>query len=298
LERFSKDKRAKSGFYSRCKECDAIANKAHYEKNFARGVIAIPESKTCSKCRLKKPGLAFSKNRGNKDGLSYYCKKCQAKISKVWDDKNKARDSVITPTVKTCSRCKIEKLSAAFDKQRDKKDGLCSQCKRCSSARHRKDTFGVSEEWTGFVLGTQGGGCAICGIALALQDRKLHVDHDHVTGKLRGLLCGKCNRGIGLFRDNVSFIDRAKVYLNSPTSVIYYKKTLSKDTKDEILAQQGHSCKICSTCLSTNRADLDHCHKTKLVRGYLCHCCNSGLGQFKDSVELLQKAIDYLNKHK
>jgi lambda family phage minor tail protein L len=42
---------------------------------------------------------------------------------------------------------------------------------------------------------------------------------------------------------------------------------------------------------------VDHCHKTNTLRDLLCHQCNSGLGQFKDNIEILQKAIDYLHKH-
>ena len=55
-------------------------------------------------------------------------------------------------------------------------------------------------------------------------------------------------------------------------------------------------CKICSIDLSTTTADLDHCHNTYMVRGYLCHNCNCGLGQLRDSVGLLTNAISYLSK--
>lgn len=40
---------------------------------------------------------------------------------------------------------------------------------------------------------------------------------------------------------------------------------------------------------------IDHCHKTKKVRGLLCHKCNNGLGQFKDNIKVMKKAIQYLN---
>ena len=39
---------------------------------------------------------------------------------------------------------------------------------------------------------------------------------------------------------------------------------------------------------------MDHCHKTKKIRGLLCHTCNSGLGMFKDNIEYLKNAIKYL----
>lgn len=61
---------------------------------------------------------------------------------------------------------------------------------------------------------SQDGKCAICHTELAeLGSRDRHVDHCHVTGSLRGVLCPTCNMGIGLFRDNPEVLDRAAEYL-------------------------------------------------------------------------------------
>lgn len=71
------------------------------------------------------------------------------------------------------------------------------------------------------MLAAQGGGCAICGSA-AIFDRshkRICVDHDHATGKVRGLLCGCCNLGIGYFKDDPKRIEAAARYLAcAPTS--------------------------------------------------------------------------------
>ena len=67
----------------------------------------------------------------------------------------------------------------------------------------------------------QGGGCAICGNTITAQSvrrgmrnmRDLSVDHDHATGKVRGLLCYHCNSGLGHFKDNILVMCRAIDYL-------------------------------------------------------------------------------------
>ena len=52
----------------------------------------------------------------------------------------------------------------------------------------------------------------------------------------------------------------------------------------------------CEICGSTERLVVDHCHTTGKVRGRLCSKCNTGLGMFKDSFEILRKALDYANE--
>jgi hypothetical protein len=60
-------------------------------------------------------------------------------------------------------------------------------------------------------LQEQGGGCKICG--KPPKKRRLDVDHCHGTGKVRGLLCSACNRGIGYFGDNPDLVSAAAAYL-------------------------------------------------------------------------------------
>lgn len=83
------------------------------------------------------------------------------------------------------------------------------------------------------------------------------------------------------------------------------KFNISIEDYNKMLTDQNGTCAICSLPETKKHhkgkvADLavDHCHKSGKVRGLLCWTCNASLGKFKDSTELLQKAIDYLNKTK
>lgn len=69
--------------------------------------------------------------------------------------------------------------------------------------------YGITIEQFEELLDAQGGRCAICGDG----NERLHVDHCHTTGRIRGLLCGKCNRGLGLLRDNPDILERGAEYL-------------------------------------------------------------------------------------
>ena len=70
------------------------------------------------------------------------------------------------------------------------------------------------------MLQRQDGKCAICGHLPHGEDtyrlaKNLAVDHDHITGRVRGLLCDKCNRGLGHFNDNVLLLQKAISYLQT-----------------------------------------------------------------------------------
>jgi len=75
---------------------------------------------------------------------------------------------------------------------------------------------------------------------------------------------------------------------------------------NKMLEEQKHVCLICklpetaktNSRQNTRKLNVDHCHKTGKVRGLLCSNCNRALGMFKDNIQNLNNAIDYLNKNK
>jgi hypothetical protein len=78
------------------------------------------------------------------------------------------------------------------------------------------------------MLELQNGVCAICGKEEYSKDRignikQLCVDHDHTTGKIRGLLCNNCNRGLGFFQDSSEYLKSAIAFLNKETNGAEFK---------------------------------------------------------------------------
>jgi hypothetical protein len=88
------------------------------------------------------------------------------------------------------------------------------------------------------------------------------------------------------------------VRVRSRSSDLKKRYGLTVDEFEEMLKQQDYKCGICSDDLTSGRfTHVDHCHSSGKVRKLLCPRCNTGIGKFKDDVELLRKAIDYLNEH-
>jgi hypothetical protein len=76
--------------------------------------------------------------------------------------------------------------------------------------RHR---YKLEPQHKADLLDAQNGGCAICGYRFGQKKGDMKVDHNHQTGKVRGLLCDLCNRGLGMFRDNQNNLTKAVSYL-------------------------------------------------------------------------------------
>lgn len=73
--------------------------------------------------------------------------------------------------------------------------------------------YGMSQNDYNTMLYEQEDRCAICGISIEDLCGNLIIDHDHITGKVRGLLCTSCNLGLGWFKDDIVRLEKAKSYL-------------------------------------------------------------------------------------
>jgi len=128
--------------------------------------------------------------------------------------------------MKQCNTCKIFKPVSEYYKDKRLKSGLRGQCKECrrkvekarSPKVHKmwkiKTNYGLTEEQYYGLIDKQGGRCAICRTTFSsLKSRHIHVDHDHSTNKVRGILCTRCNVGLGYFRDDPTLLEHAIEYL-------------------------------------------------------------------------------------
>lgn len=132
-----------------------------------------------------------------------------------------------------CSKCGATKEKKEFGKDAHVAKGISSWCKLCKKtwrANWRKENpekardkdfnsdlkkhYGINAEQYWKLFEDQKGLCACCGQSHELFKRRLHVDHDHNTGKIRGLLCTECNPGIGYFQESVERLQKAINYLS------------------------------------------------------------------------------------
>lgn len=133
------------------------------------------------------------------------------------------------PPSKVCSTCKVAKYLKDFSKNKNRPDGHHPQCKECRSKykpspEAREKSNKRLREWnrfktSGFTpqdfkerLANQNGKCAICGTDDPGKTN-WQADHDHDTKQKRGILCFKCNTGLGLLQDDIAILCAAIEYL-------------------------------------------------------------------------------------
>lgn len=188
----------------------------------------------CGNCKQYLPLDRFWKSKGNRTGLSGFCKACM---------RSRYRKTHVRVSEKLCAKCEVVKASSEFGLGPNSPDGLQHWCEACSrdheekrvvdpsikhkshasnrtriykerrSLRSRLTRFGISEEQYREMLYRQGGRCAICDRDKCPSGKSLSIDHDHATGRVRGLLCMECNTMLGKAGDSQDTLMRAAKYL-------------------------------------------------------------------------------------
>lgn len=145
--------------------------------------------------------------------------------------------------MKVCTKCGIAKSLSEYHKRPNVACGLMSHCKECNAKKSREyrknnpekirslDRSYLPQKWIAHLrrkygmtlndyeqmLRSQDGKCAICRTETpGGRTNKMHVDHDHITGEVRGLLCSPCNQMLGYAKDNINILKKAAKYLSMP----------------------------------------------------------------------------------
>ncbi|MEU6036691.1 endonuclease VII domain-containing protein [Actinomadura sp. NPDC047616] len=312
-------------------------------------------TKKCRDCGQVKPVSQFYRRKASPDGLALYCKECfglrnaasyrkrQAALGK--EARPYRRHSAVPEGMKYCPRCEQIKSVEEFGRNRSTKSGLTAYCKRCHNTvmvegKRRKHgsernyllklRYGITEEEMEQMRAQQGGVCVIC-----LQNAARHVDHDHMTGLVRHLLCFKCNGGIGQFEDDPQWMRDAALYLElggpharrmmielgtkvinrANRHVLNELRRWAKPRPLEEGSTRHHHLRrkygidhhdaelllhlqvgLCAICCDRPAEHVDHDHDTGDVRGMLCTGCNTGMGQLGDDPISLRRAADYVQR--
>jgi hypothetical protein len=277
-------------------------------------------NKTCPTCGGNGP---FGSDKKAKDGLKYYCKKCCAEKQaayrkanpnawKSWAEANaehlKSRDAARYAA-------NPEKEIARVMRWQARNPDLVKQY----TAKSRLVKYGITVEQKDAILTSQKGLCPICSVILTEGRVKTGacIDHDHSTGRVRGILCLLCNVMLGAFKEDLDLLTSTVTYLQkgllqdlpvitddkitTRSYNLWYNYGITEEVVETLLSNQGGKCSICPTPLlpsgRNTHVDHDHVLGKKAIRGILCRSCNLGVGHARDNPDILRAALSYLVKH-
>jgi Recombination endonuclease VII len=188
--------------------------------------------KLCRRCGIQKRLDEFGQNKSRQDGKAEYCRECFRQINLASYRKRQAakgltvrEEHAAPPGMRWCPDCQDFKPEEQFPRNRSTPTGLAGYCKphqndRVTESRNRvhggsrlyhlNHRYGIGDDEVDAMIEAQAQLCPICRRPLGA---KPHVDHDHGTGEVRGLLCFTCNVGLGNFGDDAERLERAAIYL-------------------------------------------------------------------------------------
>lgn len=220
-----------------CKGCSDVARK----KTIAR---RLADGETCAKCggRRDGDGRCVECRKARRKLLASNqspCQMCGAADRDTWGHCRPCRfqrQAQLVVGATPCAKCghvdrsasgkcrQCARISAGARQSQARSCKTCGaacrdkagKCRNCVSRRLRERKYGLSRGEFDAMVTSQGGACAACMVAFATLPKKhTHVDHDHVTGAVRGVLCHACNTAIGLLSDSPSRAEMLARYLRT-----------------------------------------------------------------------------------
>lgn len=163
--------------------------------------------KTCTRCGEFKPLSEYHNSINTKDGHYAMCKTCVNAKNAAWRSNNRGK-------VAACKKRYYMRNWEAIRKHR--KEYMATRKVEASEYRRRWNLakrYGITMEQYADMWERQGEACGLCG----RSSKRMVVDHDHNTGKVRGILCVRCNVCLGGLGDNLDGAIRAVRYLSGET---------------------------------------------------------------------------------
>lgn len=156
----------------------------------------------CSRCHEEKPVEEFYRDPSRPGGVSSFCKVCKKVYGQEHHQGYKARRNILRKLLRPSQEDRIGKMAGTILREQE------------NDRERSRRYIGLTRAQVEQMISDQKGCCPICGTdLLELDPRRVHVDHDHQTGKIRGVLCGHCNTMLGLARENIDTLKAAIAYL-------------------------------------------------------------------------------------
>lgn len=179
-------------------------------------------SKKCCKCKLVFPIGLFNKDKTRKDGLNPRCRPCYKLEKDAYHQRHghrlrKERKEKYWLDPEISRKISRERRNPLKENKRLKKERAEDPLR--FKGYHLKRSFGITLEDFQKMGTKQNWVCKICKKPETVFDKRINttrnltVDHDHKTGKIRGLLCTNCNKGLGMFKDDKNLLKNAIEYL-------------------------------------------------------------------------------------
>lgn len=168
-------------------------------------------TKTCTKCGESRPLDQFGPRKRGKDGKQATCLDCNRLYFR--EHRNKSPENV----ERARARCRKWAKSHPDQLRKIRRNTYLSR-RDLDRDQHLRRVHGIGSADYERLLESQFRKCATCRrhIDTHFGGKRLHVDHDHNTGAIRGLLCPQCNKALGLLLDHINTLKRMVSYLEDP----------------------------------------------------------------------------------
>jgi len=178
-------------------------------------------NKTCVRCLKEKPIDEFYKRSTHKDGHMSWCKLCVSEHGKIYFQEHKEEARQRQKLYHAKNHDKLLKYSQEYRSTHKKEMASHSKKYKKNNPEYVKEyqlnallnRYKITQEKYDSMYEEQNYCCAICGVNEKTLNKKLCVDHDHKSGKVRGLLCNNCNFAIGAMKDDPTILENAIAYL-------------------------------------------------------------------------------------